>query len=102
MPILHRGRLVGRLDPSYDRRARVLTVRTLHLEPGASPSDSLAAAVAEALHDLLAFLGGQDIGILASNPPPFGPLVQSAIERTPPAKRAQPAPLSRPRDKRRE
>jgi uncharacterized protein YcaQ len=102
MPILHRGRLVGRLDPSYDRRARVLTVRTLHLEPGVTPTDRLAAAVAEALHDLLAFLGGQDIGILASNPPTFGPLLQRAIESTPAAKQPRPSPRShaRERDKR--
>jgi uncharacterized protein YcaQ len=80
LSILHRGRLVGRLDPSYDRRARVLTIRALHLEPGVRPSESLAAAVAGTLHDLLAFLKGQDIGILVSDPPEFAPLVQRAIE----------------------
>lgn len=81
LSILHRGRLVGRLDPSYDRRARVLTIRALHLEPGVRPSEPLAAAVAGSLHDLLTFLKGQDIGILISDPPEFAPLVQQAIEK---------------------
>lgn len=81
LSILHRGRLVGRLDPSYDRRARVLTIRALHLQPGVRPTEPLAAAVAGALQDLLTFLKGQDIGILASDPPEFAPLVQHAIEQ---------------------
>jgi len=81
LTILHKGRLVGRLDPSYDRRARVLTIRALHLEPGVRPSEPLAASVAGALHDLLTFLKGQDIGILVSDPPEFAPLVQQAIEK---------------------
>ncbi len=80
LTILHKGRLVGRLDPSYDRRARVLTIRALHLEPGVRPTEPLAASVAGALHDLLTFLKGQDIGILVSDPPEFAPLVQQAIE----------------------
>ena len=35
LAILHRGRLVGRLDPKFERRGeRRLIVRALHLEPG--------------------------------------------------------------------
>ena len=80
MPILHRGRLVGRLDPSYDRRTRTLTVRALHLESDVRPGAPLARAVAGALGDLLGFLGGQDIGILRSDPPEFAAVVQRAVE----------------------
>ncbi len=71
LTILHKGRLVGRLDPSYDRKSRTLTIKALHLEPQIRPTESLAAAVAGALHDLLTFLKGQDIGILISDPPGF-------------------------------
>lgn len=80
LAILHKGNLVGRLDPSYDRRARVLTVRALHLEPTVKPTDRLAAAIAWSLRDLLTFLGGQDIGVLVSDPPQFAGMVQTAIE----------------------
>jgi uncharacterized protein YcaQ len=79
MPILHQGRLVGRLDPSYDRRAKVLTVKALHLEPGVKPTDRLAGAVAFALRDLLTFLGGDEFGVLQSDPPGFGAMVQRAV-----------------------
>jgi uncharacterized protein len=80
MPILHQGKLIGRLDPSYDRRAKVLTVKALHLEPGVKPTDRIAAATAFALRDLLTFLGGQDIGVLRSDPPEFGEMVQRAVQ----------------------
>lgn len=78
LPILHRGRLVGRLDPSYDRRQRRLTIKTLHLEPGVTPTAGLATAVAGALRDLNGFLGGRDVVVLQSSPAGFAAMV---IER---------------------
>jgi uncharacterized protein YcaQ len=59
LPILHRGRIVGRLDPSYNRKARVLTVKALHLEPWVRPSEALMRSIAGAIEDLLRFLGGE-------------------------------------------
>jgi uncharacterized protein len=59
LPILHRGRIVGRLDPSYNRKARVLTIKALHLEPWVRPGDALMRSVAGAIEDLLRFLGGE-------------------------------------------
>lgn len=58
MPILHRGRIVGRLDPSFDRKRKHLTVRSLHLEPAEKPTSQLARAIGKALDDLVLFLGG--------------------------------------------
>ncbi len=80
LPILHRGRLVGRLDPSYDRRARVLTVKALHLEPGVRLDNRLAIALAGALQDFSAFLGGHQITLLACDPVAFGPLLRAALD----------------------
>ncbi len=96
LPILHRGRLVGRLDPSYDRKSRFLTVRALHLEPGVRPTAALAAAVAWALSDLATFLGAAEVGVLLSDPEPFAPLVQSALGETlsSPARGASDTPLA--------
>jgi uncharacterized protein YcaQ len=76
MPILHRGRIVGRLDPSYSRKERLLTVKSLHLEPWVKPSESLARAVSGALDDLVAFLGGEAWLLLGANPPQILPLMQ--------------------------
>ena len=35
LPILHGDRLVGRIDPEYDRKAKRLRVNAVHWEPGA-------------------------------------------------------------------
>jgi uncharacterized protein YcaQ len=58
LPILHRGRLIGRMEPSYDRRAKVLTIKSLHLEPGTKATPPLVAAILRAIEDLVQFLGG--------------------------------------------
>ena len=59
LPILHRGRLVGRIDPSYDRRTKFLTVKALHLEPGVRVSSSMVVSIIAAIQDLMIFLGGE-------------------------------------------
>ncbi len=63
LPILHRDRLVGRLDPKLDRRRGVLHIKALHLEPGVAPDDELAADTAAALRDFLAFHGAHSVEI---------------------------------------
>lgn len=59
MPILHRGQLVGLIDPSYDRKTRVLTIKALHLEPAVRSTQMLATGITGAIESLLRFLGGQ-------------------------------------------
>ncbi len=59
LPILHRGRIVGRLDPSFSRKTKRLTVKAMHLEPRVRLTNSLVLAIAGALDDLVLFLGGQ-------------------------------------------
>ena len=61
LAILHRGRLVGRVDPKMDRSGRQLIARALHLEPGVALDDGLLAGLAGALHDLAQFLGGERV-----------------------------------------
>lgn len=69
MPILHRGQLVGTMDPSMNRREKQLTVRSIHLQPGVRPTPALAKAIAKTLDEFTAFLGGTDWSIVQSNPP---------------------------------
>lgn len=59
LPILHRGRLVGRLDPSFDRKRRILTIKTFHWEPRVRPGEAMVRAVAKAIGELAVFLGGE-------------------------------------------
>jgi uncharacterized protein YcaQ len=47
LPILHGDRLVGRIEPVFDRKERVLSVRGVWWEPGVKPLD-----LAEPLDDL--------------------------------------------------
>jgi uncharacterized protein len=60
MPVLAGDRLIGRIDPRYDRRERRLVVNAVHREPGVSGSE-LEDAVSPALEDLAAFLGAEEI-----------------------------------------
>ena len=59
MPVLHGENLVARVDPRFDRARGVLVVETVTEEDGADPA--WAAALAPALRDLSAFLGGTGV-----------------------------------------
>ena len=63
LPLLARGRLVGRADLKHDRKARVLRVVRLSLE-GAAPDEAAAA-----LRDLAVHLGATSISLEAVEPP---------------------------------
>jgi uncharacterized protein YcaQ len=51
LPILSGDRIVGRIEPVYDRKTRQLSVKGLWWEPGQKPLD-----LDEPLHDLEAWL----------------------------------------------
>jgi uncharacterized protein YcaQ len=92
MPILHRGRLVGRLDPVVDRKNRLLTVRKVFLEPGERPSETLAGAIAGALWDFAGFLGADEVQVLAAEPEALLPMLAKGPHARAPS---PPTPLSR-------
>ena len=66
MPVLAGGRLVARVDPKHDRKAGVLVLRNLHLEPGPDPAEAVAATAAAATR-LAAHLGAG--GVVAGDMP---------------------------------
>ena len=59
LPFLHGNELVGRIDPLFDRKTRVLTIKAVHWEAGAPKAarPALKAAVA----DLAEWLGAEDV-----------------------------------------
>jgi uncharacterized protein len=61
LPILHEGRLVGRLDPKLHRDRGVLEIKSVHLEPGVPDSAALRAGLRGALESLAAFVGATDL-----------------------------------------
>ncbi|HET9659539.1 MAG TPA: crosslink repair DNA glycosylase YcaQ family protein [Thermomicrobiales bacterium] len=68
LPILHRGELVGRLDPKAHRAAGYFEVKSLHLEPGFEPSDCFVSELAETLTGFAAWHGTPEVRITATNP----------------------------------
>jgi uncharacterized protein YcaQ len=56
LPILHGDRLIGRIEPVYDRREKVLRVNGLWWQPGQKPVD-----LEEPLESLAAFLGAERV-----------------------------------------
>ncbi len=79
MPILHKDRLVGRLDPKMERKTGLLRLRNLHLEPGVAPDEELVDDVAAALRDFMKFHKAKDLSIETSNPAEFGEKLGRAI-----------------------
>lgn len=75
LPILIDGSLVGRLDARYRRKERLLSVRSLHLEPGIRPSAALATALVATLEEFTGFLGGGEIELLTANSASFQAMV---------------------------
>jgi uncharacterized protein YcaQ len=56
LPILRGDRLIGRIDPVYDRKAGVLRVNSVHWEPGVKP-----VSLTKPLRDLARFVGADSI-----------------------------------------
>ncbi|HET6782040.1 MAG TPA: crosslink repair DNA glycosylase YcaQ family protein, partial [bacterium] len=61
LPILHEDRLIGRVDPFFDRNQRQLHINAIFAEPDAPKDRSTGAAVARAIESLAEFLGARDI-----------------------------------------
>ena len=68
LPILHRGAIVGRLDPKAHRSDGLFEVKALALEPGVEASDELIAGLGEALRRLAAWHGTPELVIRRSEP----------------------------------
>jgi len=78
-PILHKDRLVGRFDPKLDRKAGVLHLNAIYLEPGVLPDDELVAGVTSVMRDFLAWHGAKSLVIEKSDPSAFGEKLISAL-----------------------
>jgi uncharacterized protein YcaQ len=61
LPVLQGDRLIGRVDPAFDRTRRRLVINAIHTEPGAPAGTETRRAIAGAIEDLAAFLGARAI-----------------------------------------
>ena len=80
LPILHGGRLVGRLDAKAHRDRGEFEVKALFLEEGVAPTGALASAVAGALDACARWHGTPRVVVGRCSPPQFGRLLRQAVK----------------------
>jgi uncharacterized protein YcaQ len=61
MPILSGDQLIGRIDPTFDRGHKRLTINAVHAEPATLILRETGQAIAVAIEELAAFLGATTI-----------------------------------------
>jgi uncharacterized protein YcaQ len=69
LPILHRGRLVGRLDPKAHRAQGVLEIRQIHLEADVEPCSELIEGLSGALRSFASWQDLARVDIGHTDPP---------------------------------
>ncbi|MFU8827244.1 MAG: winged helix-turn-helix domain-containing protein [Brevefilum sp.] len=69
LPILHQGKLVGRLDPKAHRREKRLEIRKIYLEPGVTVDENLADGLKHTLKAFSDWHAMIDYEILETDPP---------------------------------
>ena len=81
LPILHRGRLVGRLDAKAHRAEGRFEVKALFLEEGVVADEALAEAIAGAIRDCAAWHGTPDVAIGRCSPRALKRALEGALRR---------------------
>jgi uncharacterized protein YcaQ len=61
MSILHGDRIIGRIDPIMDRKAKRLNINAVYAEPDAPLTSEAAQSISASVADLAAFLGANSI-----------------------------------------
>lgn len=69
LPILHQGKLVGRLDPKAHRKKKTMEIKTIYLEPGVAMDDPLVKALKDTLAAFTAWHEMDILEITAADPP---------------------------------
>ena len=79
LPILRRGRLVGRLDAKAHRKAGRFEVVSLYLEDGVNVDDRLTADIADAIMECAVWHGTPAVTIRRTAPRSFAASLRSAL-----------------------
>jgi uncharacterized protein YcaQ len=80
LPILHRGRLVGRVDAKAHRQAGLFQVLGIWLEPGETATPGLVEGVGNAIRECAAWHGTPRIAIDRSQPRDLAGRLAKAVE----------------------
>ena len=79
LPILWRGRLIGRLDAKAHRAEGVFEIKALFLEPGVTATAALIAEVAAAIAAAARWHGAPRVRLRRSAPQAFGKALRAAL-----------------------
>lgn len=79
LPILWGGALVARMDCKAERRAAVLHIHHLVLEPRLSKADEFTAALSEALSEFMVFNGCRTVRLHRCTPSRLSPALELAL-----------------------
>ena len=79
LPILHRGRLVGRLDAKAHRAEEVFEIKALYLEPGVEANERLVDELAEAVELTARWHATPTVRIARSRPAGFAALLRRRL-----------------------
>jgi uncharacterized protein len=79
LPLLHRGKLVGRLDAKAHREQGVFELKALFLEPGIDADDELLAALAGALWRCARWHGATRLRLVRTSPSVLAPRLRQAL-----------------------
>jgi uncharacterized protein YcaQ len=71
LPILHRGRLIGRLDAKAHRADGMFEVKALYLEPGVPDTPAVAQAIAGAIRDCANWHATPQVKLVRCSPKDF-------------------------------
>jgi uncharacterized protein len=69
LPILHKGQLVGRLDPKAHRKAKRLEIKNLYLEEDFEIQDDFIQALRQTLQDFMHWQGLEELTFTACDSP---------------------------------
>lgn len=81
LPVLHKDKLVGRLDPKAHRKEGMFAVKSLHLEPGVVVNDELIESIARALRECALWHKTPEVVLRQSSPAKVASLVRRALKR---------------------
>jgi uncharacterized protein YcaQ len=71
LPILQRDKLVGRFDPKLERKAGILRLKAMYLEPGIQPDEEIVNDIARSMRDFMAFHAAKELVIECCEPEDF-------------------------------
>jgi uncharacterized protein YcaQ len=83
LPILHDGRLIGRLDAKNSRQEGRLLVPAVHFEEGFASNDEALQGLGRALASLAMFAGAQEVSVGSVRPPGLAEAVRRAVISAP-------------------